>query len=108
MSNPSILTKFLRAVGLASPPPPPKRADAIRIGVLGAGMSKCEEVFVIFFSLLAGTTSHKVFEITAKVTPMSVINPANELDTVVVACIGARDLTRATEYAKKHGFVLSF
>ncbi|KAK2590528.1 hypothetical protein QQS21_011795 [Conoideocrella luteorostrata] len=58
----------------SSPPTPPKAANALKFGILGA----------------------------AKIAPTALINPAKSHPDVVIQAIAARDRERAEAYAKKH------
>lgn len=72
---------FLRLGAVGKPlihtavPPSRKQPDALRIGILGA----------------------------AKIAPPAVIWPASKREDVVIAAVAARDVARASKYAKAHG-----
>lgn len=73
LSLPEALTRLYRTV--YPPARPPKKEDALRMGVLGA----------------------------ARITPIAIINPALTHPDLVVEGVAARDRKRAQEFAKKHG-----
>ncbi|PYH88055.1 putative oxidoreductase [Aspergillus ellipticus CBS 707.79] len=70
------MTSSIRRVFTAfAPPAVEKKSDALRFGILGA----------------------------AKIAPLALVTPAKSHPEVIIQAVAARDLTRAEEFAKKHG-----
>jgi predicted dehydrogenase len=43
----------------------------------------------------------------ARIAPNALITPANDLETVKIVSVGARDLAKAQNFAQKYRFVFS-
>ena len=69
------IMEFLQVYVLTNPPPPPKNADPIRFGVLGA----------------------------ANINPLAIFLPAASHPDAVVVAVAARDINRAKKQADKYG-----